>query len=84
MTSSSSDKPPAWKPEDIEQMGERAASWYQKLRSEIVPENFGRYVAIDSNSGDYAIGDDENEAEHYFIKKHGSNRQAVLFHIGFF
>jgi len=47
-------------------------------------ENFGRYVAVDCDSGNYRIGDSEREAEAMFVAEYGTDRKVVLFHIGYY
>jgi hypothetical protein len=77
------DTPEAWDAD--EQIGKRAAEWYDKKRAELdTAENRDHYVVIDSDTGEYAIGDTEEEAERLFIARYGSDRRAVLFHIGHF
>ena len=67
----------------IDAAGNKAEHWFNRKRGEIErPENFGRYVAIDSDTGEFEIGADELEAERRFIAKYGVERNAVLIHIG--
>ena len=64
-------------------LGERAARWYDRLRPELEkPENLGRFVFVDSETGDFMVGDNEDDAEHRFVTVFGTTRPAVLFHIG--
>ena len=77
------DAPEAW--HENEQIGRRASEWYNKKRTELdTPENRDRYVVIDSDTGEHEIGDTEDDAERRFVARYGSNRRAVLFHIGHF
>lgn len=69
----------------INHVGERAAEQFEKLREKIdTEENFGLYVAVDSETGKHRIGKTEQEAEDLFISEFGRSRQVVLFHIGYF
>jgi hypothetical protein len=75
--------PEAWDAD--EQIGKRAAEWYDKKRAELdTIENRDRYVLIDSDTGAHEVGDTEDDAERRFIARYGSDRRAVLFHIGHF
>lgn len=42
-------------PDEVAAQGE---AWYEKLKSQLEPENFGRYLAVNIQTGDYEIGDD--------------------------
>jgi hypothetical protein len=33
-------------------------AWYERLKSQIEPENFGRYLAVNIETGEYEVGDD--------------------------
>jgi hypothetical protein len=71
--------------DEDEQIGERASEWYDKIRGELdTVENCNRYVVIDSDTGEHEIGDTEDDAERRFVARYGSDRRAVLFHIGHF
>jgi hypothetical protein len=45
-------------------------------------ENRARYVVIDSDTGEFEIGDTEDDAERRFVARDGCGRRAILFHIG--
>ena len=67
----------------IDTIAKGADKWFEQKRRVIeTPENIGRYVAIDSDTGEFVIGADEDEAERNFIATYGSERKAVLIHIG--
>ena len=60
-----------------------AEKWFDQKRQVLEkPENIGRFVAIDSDTGEFVIGVDEDEAERLFIAMHGAERNAVLIRIG--
>ena len=71
----------AW--DRVDAVAKRAERWFDQKRCVIeTPETIGRYVAMDSDTGEFEIGADEDEAERLFIAKHGKERNAVLIHIG--
>jgi hypothetical protein len=83
MSTIGGDTPEAWDAD--EQIGKRAADWYDAKRAEFdTVENRDRYVIIDSDTGEHEIGDTEDDAERRFIARYGSDSRAVLFHIGHF
>ncbi|HLC85247.1 MAG TPA: hypothetical protein VJH22_05635 [Candidatus Nanoarchaeia archaeon] len=59
----------------------RAEELYRKMEDDL-SQYKGKIVAIDEESGDYFIGDDELEAYHKAHKKHPSNK-FVFKRIGF-
>jgi len=59
----------------------KAEEIYKKIEQEFVQQK-GKIVAIDEESGDYFIGDNELEAYHNAQKKHPSKR-FVFKRVGF-
>lgn len=54
-----------------EEIGRRGQELYdQKLRKELEEGNRGRYLVIDVETGDYALGDDTLELSHRLHAKH--------------
>jgi len=47
--------------EKVSELGERARGWYAALRTRLeTPENIGKLVSIDVETGGDAIGDDDS------------------------
>lgn len=69
---------------DTAQMiGERALVWLEKLRAEIDTDlNFDRYVVIDGETGQHALGDSKQEAVRRFTDLGGDMTRGVIFHVG--
>lgn len=61
---------------------DEANKLFEKISKELLPKYKGKIVAIDTNSGNYFIGDSELDAYKMAIKKH-PNKQFVFKRIGF-
>ncbi|MBI1935103.1 hypothetical protein HYS31_01560 [Candidatus Woesearchaeota archaeon] len=55
---------------------------FEKISKELKPEYKGKIVAIDTDTGNYFIGDNEIDAYKMAVKKH-PNKQFVFKRIGF-
>lgn len=64
-------------------IGKRAWEIYdRKIRGKIESDNFGRFLVIDVESGEFEIGDDDLEVMHRAYAKHPGG-SLHLFRIGY-
>ncbi|HLC61616.1 MAG TPA: hypothetical protein VJI52_01215 [Candidatus Nanoarchaeia archaeon] len=61
---------------------EEAEKLFKKLNEKLSPKFKGKIVALETDSGDYFIGDSEIEAYRIAIKKH-PKKEFVFKRIGF-
>jgi hypothetical protein len=62
----------------IEEIVARAEALYEReIRDKVEPQNIGKYLAIDIESGAYEIDDDERMV----IKKASANHPGGVFHL---
>lgn len=59
-----------------------ANTLFERISKELLPKFKGKIVAIDTDSGNYFIGDSELDAYKKAIKKH-PNRKFIFKRIGF-
>jgi len=70
----------AWKNKEIASRGWKI--YEDRLKNDLEPENIGKFLVIDVESGDYEISDDEMEAVDRAMERH-ANGMLYLMRIGF-
>jgi hypothetical protein len=64
---------------DLAERRERALAWYaQKIQAEVEPQELGRILAIDLDTGDYAVADDSLSASAALRAKRPGSRIHVM------
>lgn len=64
--------------------GTQARAWYDKMRGQIeTPENIGKLVSIDLETGNYAIGDDYSLTAPRSLRQNNPNANIFTLRIGY-
>ena len=59
-------------PPNIQELSAKSRARYQEIESGILPDNEGKFIAIDPETGEYEIGETREEAVDKIRAKHGN------------
>jgi hypothetical protein len=66
------------------ELRQKALEWYEKLRATIeVPENIGKLLSIDVETGNYAIGDDASLTAPHSLREKNPEARIYTLRIGY-
>ncbi|HUD05674.1 MAG TPA: hypothetical protein VMR18_01990 [Candidatus Saccharimonadales bacterium] len=63
---------PPLTPPNIQELSTKSRARYQEIESQILPDNEGKFVAIEPETGEYEIGDTRETAVDKIRSKHGN------------